>query len=105
MAAATKAKSKKTNNKKKTDFHKKLVLFKYVLSLFGIDTTTDEKSENYVVRAKTGWEGKYGWYVGYVETKNDVWFFALNIDTKTKEDLAKRKALTLEALKTKGIID
>ncbi|MCG3717124.1 class D beta-lactamase, partial [Aliarcobacter butzleri] len=28
----------------------------------------------------------------------------LNIDTKTKEDLAKRKALTLEALKTKGII-
>ncbi|MFW2566965.1 class D beta-lactamase [Aliarcobacter butzleri] len=65
----------------------------------------DEKSENYVVRAKTGWEGKYGWYVGYVETKNDVWFFALNIDTKTKEDLAKRKALTLEALKTKGIID
>ena len=65
----------------------------------------DEKSENYVVRAKTGWEGKYGWYVGYVETKNDVWFFALNIDTKTKEDLAKRKAITLEALKTKGIID
>ena len=65
----------------------------------------DEKSENYVVRAKTGWEGKYGWYVGYVETKNDVWFFALNIDTKTKEDLAKRKALTLEALKIKGIID
>ena len=65
----------------------------------------DEKSENYVVRAKTGWEGRYGWYVGYVETKNDVWFFALNIDTKTKEDLAKRKAITLEALKTKGIID
>ncbi|WP_323594073.1 class D beta-lactamase [Aliarcobacter butzleri] len=65
----------------------------------------DEKSENYVVRAKTGWEGRYGWYVGYVETKNDVWFFALNIDTKTKEDLAKRKTLTLEALKIKGIID
>lgn len=71
----------------------------------------DEKSENYVVRAKTGWEGRYGWYVGYVgyvgyvETKNDVWFFALNIDTKTKEDLSKRKALTLEALKIKGIID
>ena len=50
MATATKTKSKKANNKKKTDFHKKLVLFKYILSLFGIDTTTDEKSENYLSR-------------------------------------------------------
>lgn len=64
----------------------------------------DEKSEDYTVRAKTGWEGKYGWYVGYIETKTDVWFFALNIDTKNKDDLPKRKALTLEALKIKGII-
>jgi len=50
MATATKTKSKKANNKKKTDFHKKLVLFKYILGLFGIDTTTDEKSENYISR-------------------------------------------------------
>ncbi|HRL08920.1 MAG TPA: penicillin-binding transpeptidase domain-containing protein, partial [Aliarcobacter sp.] len=28
----------------------------------------DEKNENYTIRAKTGWEGRYGWYVGYVET-------------------------------------
>ncbi|BAK73838.1 class D beta-lactamase [Arcobacter sp. L] len=65
----------------------------------------DEKNDNYIIRAKTGWEGKYGWYVGYVETKDDVWFFALNIDTNSKEDLAKRKAITLEALKTEGIIN
>ena len=64
----------------------------------------DEKSEDYIIRAKTGWEGKYGWYVGYVETKDDVWFFATNIDTKTKDDLPKRKAITIEALKIKGII-
>ena len=64
----------------------------------------DEKNEDYIIRAKTGWEGKYGWYVGYVETKDDVWFFAMNIDTKTKDDLPKRKAITLEALKIKGII-
>ena len=64
----------------------------------------DEKNEDYTIRAKTGWEGKYGWYVGFVETKNDVWFFALNIDTKTKDDLPKRKEITLEALKIKGII-
>jgi len=64
----------------------------------------DEKNEDYIIRAKTGWEGKYGWYVGYVETKDDVWFFAMNIDTKTKDDLPKRKDITLEALKIKGII-
>ena len=65
----------------------------------------DEKNENYIIRAKTGWEWKYGWYVGYVETKDDVWFFSTNIDTKSKDDLPKRKAITLEALKIKGIIN
>lgn len=64
----------------------------------------DEKNEDYIIRAKTGWNGKYGWYVGYVETKDDVWFFATNIDTKSKDDLPKRKAITLETLKLKGII-
>ena len=65
----------------------------------------DEKNENYIIRAKTGWEWKYGWYVGYVETKDDVWFFSTNIDTKSKDDLQKRKAITLEVLKIKGIIN
>ena len=65
----------------------------------------DEKNENYTIRSKTGWEGRYGWYVGYVETKDDVWFFSTNIDTKSKDDLPKRKAITLEALKIKGIIN
>ena len=65
----------------------------------------DEKNENYIIRAETGWEWKYGWYVGYVETKDDVWFFSTNIDTKSKDDLPKRKAITLEVLKIKGIIN
>ena len=29
----------------------------------------DEKNENYIIRAKTGWEWKYGWYVGYLRQK------------------------------------
>ena len=65
----------------------------------------DEKNEYYTIRAKTGWEWKYGWYVGFVETKDDVWFFATNIDTKSKDDLIKRKEITLEALKIKKIIN
>lgn len=68
------------------------------------DIMLDEIGFEYKIFAKTGWEGKYGWYVGYVETKNNVWFFATNIDTKTKDDLAKRKAITLEALKVKDIL-
>lgn len=35
---------------------------------------------NYVVRAKTGWGGQgkkdVGWYVGYMETRNKVYYFA-----------------------------
>ena len=65
----------------------------------------DEKTSNYTIRSKTGWEGRYGWYVGYVETKDDVWFFAMNIDTKSKDDLPKRKTITLETLRLKGIIN
>lgn len=64
----------------------------------------DEKTNDYIIRAKTGWDGKYGWYVGYIETKDDVYFFATNINTKSKDDLAKRKKITLEALKIKGVI-
>ncbi|WP_198305519.1 class D beta-lactamase [Arcobacter vandammei] len=68
------------------------------------DIMLDENSLEYKIFAKTGWEGKYGWYVGFIETKNDVWFFATNIDTKSKDDLGKRKAITLEALEIKGIL-
>jgi beta-lactamase class D len=35
---------------------------------------------DYVVRGKTGWGGQYnkdiGWYVGYLETKDKVYYFA-----------------------------
>ena len=65
----------------------------------------DEENKEYIIRAKTGWTGKYGWYVGYIETKDDVWFFATNIDTKSNDDLAKRKTITLKALKLKGVIN
>ncbi len=64
---------------------------------------TVEKTKEYTLKAKSGWSGKIGWYVGYVETKNDIWFFALNGDI-TKEQLQYRKQIVLEALKIKNII-
>ena len=42
-----------------------------------------DKNESYIVRAKTGVVGSMspniGWYVGYIETNDDVIFFACNI--------------------------
>ena len=68
----------------------------------------EEQNEEYTLRSKTGWstslKSQSGWYIGYVETKDDVWFFATNIITKGQKDLKKRKKITLEALKIEGII-
>jgi beta-lactamase class D len=63
----------------------------------------------YTLRAKTGWatagDPQIGWYVGYVETAGEVWFFAANIDLHGQPELPLRQAVTLEALHAKGIID
>lgn len=68
----------------------------------------DEKNENYTIRAKTGWSvlpnSENVWYVGYIETKDDVWFFATNLAIKNEKEIPFRKEITLEALKVKGII-
>lgn len=68
----------------------------------------DEKTEEFTIRAKSGWstrfESESGWYVGYIELKDDVWFFATNLITNGQKDLPLRKKITLEALKSKGII-
>lgn len=69
----------------------------------------EEKNDEFILRAKSGWSTRFefesGWYVGYIETKNDVWFFATNIVTNGQKDLPLRKEITLEALKIKGIIN
>lgn len=44
-----------------------------------------ERKDNYTLRGKTGWGSNVdgvqnlGWYVGYLEKGNDVYFYALNI--------------------------
>lgn len=69
----------------------------------------DEKTEDFTIRAKSGWstrfESESAWYVGYIESKNDVWFFATNLITKGQKDLPLRKEITLKALRVKGIIN
>jgi len=58
-----------------------------------------EAHKNWVLRAKTGWEGRYGWWVGWVEWPPGPVFFALNIDTPNRmKDLYKREAIVRDIL-------
>ena len=68
-----------------------------------------EQAPAFTMRAKTGLSSqskpKIGWYVGYIETLKDVWFFAVNIDVRDENDLPLRQKITRLALQTKGIIE
>jgi beta-lactamase class D len=67
-----------------------------------------ENTPTYTLRAKTGWAArptqKIGWYVGYVETDEDVWFFATNLDIGNNANLPLRQELTRQALQGAGIL-
>lgn len=62
----------------------------------------------YEISGKTGWATSssvpIGWFVGYIKTKDDVYFFATNLDSPTKKALRLRQIITMEAFKIKGIL-
>ncbi len=66
-----------------------------------------EQTDAYIIRAKTGWatrtEGQHGWYVGYLEKNDAVWFFATNIEI-TADKARFRQEITMEALRRLGLI-
>lgn len=66
---------------------------------------------NYVVRAKTGWGDQdnkdIGWYVGYVKTKNNVYYFAnciQNTDTSNQDFPKARIEIVYDILNELNII-
>lgn len=98
--------------REQADFLRKLCLRKLPFSDSSYATLREimvaEKTPEFTIYAKTGWASsanpQIGWYVGYIETPDDVRFFALNMDLRSETDLALRKQLVHEALQAKGII-
>ena len=65
------------------------------------DLMIAEAGRNWILRAKTGWEGSMGWWVGWVEWPTGPVFFALNIDTPNRmDDLFKREAIVRAILRS-----
>lgn len=67
-----------------------------------------DSSEHYKIHSKTGWamrvDKQIGWLVGYVETNDNTYIFALNIDIHKESDTKFRKGIVYDILKAKGII-
>ncbi|MFN7571538.1 MAG: class D beta-lactamase [Betaproteobacteria bacterium] len=65
------------------------------------DVMIVEAGRDWILRAKTGWSGKIGRWVGWVEWPAGPVFFALNIDTPRRvEDLPKRETITRAVLRS-----
>jgi beta-lactamase class D OXA-2 len=69
------------------------------------DLMINEAQFQWILRAKTGWEGRYGWWIGWVEWPTGPVFFALNIDTPGRDkDLGKRQSITRAVLRSLGAL-
>jgi beta-lactamase class D len=97
-------------------FVRKLYEGKLPFSAKNMDTVKrvmiTEQTENHIIKAKTGWtrQGGFntGWWVGYVETKNGVWFFATLLLQNRKYNSPTfgpcRKEITKAVFKELGVL-
>ncbi|GAB3505512.1 class D beta-lactamase [Emticicia fontis] len=71
-----------------------------------------EETPDYILRAKTGWADTppkdIGWYVGYIQTKNNIYFFATRVYKPVEKEMptfaADRIEITKSILKKLGIL-
>lgn len=69
------------------------------------DVMITEAGADWILRAKTGWSGRIGWWVGWVERPQGAVFFALNIDTPNRMgDLGKRQAVVHQILREMNVL-
>lgn len=86
------------------EFLKKFIKNELPVSQRSIDITKEimiaEQTDDYILRAKTGLgdkrEGIYtGWYVGYIETTENVYVFALNMEESNYEKIKSQVRIDL----------
>ncbi|BAZ02400.1 beta-lactamase [Tolypothrix tenuis PCC 7101] len=67
-----------------------------------------ESTPDYILRGKTGLATSvtpnFGWFVGYLEQNNNVYFFATNIDIRNENDAPVRIEITRRSLKALGLL-
>lgn len=84
-------------------FHNKLP-FKLEHQRLVKDLMITQANSDWILRSKTGWEGRYGWWVGWIESRSGAVFFALNIETPRRlEDLPKRERIARAILGSLGL--
>lgn len=68
------------------------------------DIIINDQTGNYILRGKTGWADSTGWYVGYLEENDNVYFFANNIDIVNEQDIKARIEIVKEVFKSMGLL-
>lgn len=69
------------------------------------DITVLKQTDAYTLHGKTGWatdniKTPVGWFVGWAETKDNLYVFAMNMDLTDAAELPLRESITLECLRT-----
>jgi beta-lactamase class D len=101
-----------TTPKQQVEFLQRLYRNELPFSARTMDLVKDimifEQTPDYVLRAKTGWlrstSPEQGWFVGYVEQNDNVYFFATNIDLKSAEDAPDRIEITRRCFNDLGLL-
>lgn len=68
------------------------------------DIAIAEQTPNYILRAKTGLASETGWYVGYLEQNDNVYFFATNLEIDSENAIAARLEVTRLCLQDLGLL-
>ena len=71
-----------------------------------------ERGKDWILRGKTGWAGlgspdaqQTGWLIGYVERRDNAYFYSINIDIRRDENAAARAVITKAILREMKILD
>jgi beta-lactamase class D len=99
--------------KQQIEFLQKLYSGKLPFSSRSLNLLKDimivEQTPNYILRGKTGWVDELnpniGWFVGYLEQNNQVYFFATNIDMPSPKLAKSRIEITRRCLKILGLLE